>query len=253
MIQEPPSKAWIPITAAIITGCCVVMAAIVAWGTPFAERMADNYFQDTPAPNVVVVTATHNISIEDEQLSTQSDPTFPPTNSPTATETVLAPSSTQASLSLGENLLRNGDFESSVQNSWETSATISTETGHNGTQAICSTQNNANNGLLWVGIGQNVSVKSGQTYLIEEWLKLENPANVTIQIWWYDSSNTKIDEDMPVGPLNNDSNWTEKSEEVIAPQGATSARITILHGVSGSTKIAGSTVCVDDIVFAPIY
>jgi hypothetical protein len=52
MIQEPPSKTWIPVTAAIITGACAVIAAIVTLGAPFAERMADRYYPPfTPTPN----------------------------------------------------------------------------------------------------------------------------------------------------------------------------------------------------------
>lgn len=41
MIQEPPSKTWIPITVAIIGGFCTIIAAIVSG---FAGRIADRLF-----------------------------------------------------------------------------------------------------------------------------------------------------------------------------------------------------------------
>jgi len=64
MIQEAPSKAWIPITAAIITGACAVIAAIVTLGAPFAERIADRYyppFTPTPSPAETETLIPHNI------------------------------------------------------------------------------------------------------------------------------------------------------------------------------------------------
>jgi len=72
MIQESPSKVWIPVTAAIITGACAVIAAIVTLGTPFAERMADRYYPPfTPTPNLIPpADAINSASVSENPTST---------------------------------------------------------------------------------------------------------------------------------------------------------------------------------------
>lgn len=91
MIQEPPSKAWILITVAIITGACTVIAAIVTLGTPFAERMAESYFPNTPVPNVIIVTPANSYSPSTpvpNVIITQPTNVIAPTNPPIATEVI---------------------------------------------------------------------------------------------------------------------------------------------------------------------
>jgi hypothetical protein len=54
MIPEPPSRAWIPITAAIIGGFCVVVAAIIALGEPFVEHIAEQYYPSHTQTPVII-------------------------------------------------------------------------------------------------------------------------------------------------------------------------------------------------------
>jgi hypothetical protein len=80
MIQESPSKTWIPLTVAIIGGTCAIIAAIVSG---FAEKIADRML---PPLTPVVSVATplpespqqQNDSESDVVINTSQPPTLPP-------------------------------------------------------------------------------------------------------------------------------------------------------------------------------
>jgi len=257
MTQEPHKSNTVLIIIAIIG---ILGTVITVIGNYSIEKVR----QETELTKIALISiATQG---KETQMVLQSTvdapvPTNPVINTPNLITPVIPESATPpptitTTKILGENLLKNSSFESPFYESgWIWGGQITTENNsYNGTQAVCSTQNNVDDGFLWIGIAQDVPVVAGQAYSYKAWLKWDNAAQVNMQIWWNDIQGKKISEVFPACCFDGSSGgWLEKGSEVVAPPAATSARLVIFHGVvNNSTKVDGSKICIDDVNFAEI-
>lgn len=212
--------------------------------------------QATIAPTNTAVPQATNTSVPTQpiptntSMPTQSIPTATPVPLPTADTSIVEPSQSQPFT----NLVRNSGFEEPIQGNWVSGGQIGIETSHNGSNALCSAQSDTNDGFLWVGIEQTLTVNSGQSYNYAAWLKWENAAQVHLQVQWRGNSGVGLGESFSAGPFDGNSNgWIEKGGIIQAPQNATTALIRVWHGVvNNSSKVPGSKICIDDVVFSPL-
>jgi len=211
-----------------------------------------------PQVEPAATTAPQSVATNTSVAAVVDTPAPLPTYTPLPTFTPVPPepaAPVESQNQSATNLVRNGGFDEQLQGSgWESGGQISIENGYNNTNAICSIQNDANDGFLWIGIAQELSVISGQGYNYSAWLKWENAAQVHLQIWWFDASGQKLSESFPAGPYDGNSNgWVQKGGNIVAPTNSVRARIMVWHGVlNNSNKVPGSKMCVDDVVFSPL-
>lgn len=260
-MNQEPHKSNVALIVIAIIGVIgtIAGAAITVFGNYNVEKLR----QETELTRIALVSiATQGGATQMVLQSTVDAPTptffeaYTPVPIPSIT--VIPESVTTlptATKTLGDNLVKNSGFENPFYESgWMWGGLITMESSYNGTQAACSTQNNVDDGLLWIGIAQDVPVTAGQAYRYTAWLKWDSAAQVNMQIWWNDSQGKKISEVFPACCYDGSSGgWLEKGGEVVAPPEATSARLVIFHGViNNSTKVDGSKVCIDDVNFAEI-
>ena len=54
MVQKPQSKTWIVVIIAIISTAGIICVALIVFGTPFANKLADRYFTPDETPGLVL-------------------------------------------------------------------------------------------------------------------------------------------------------------------------------------------------------
>ncbi len=154
----------------------------------------------------------------------------------------------------GTGIICNGDFEHGTD-SWTVGPSESLASpGHTSSYALKSVQTSpAGSSASWKGIRQTVLATPGQLYEFGFSVKGENTAGTHGKIEWYNNNNQKIITDYPLhGPERGSFDWMGLSTYVTAPPGAATALVVIWHGVDGQGNVPGSTLWIDDVIFAPV-
>ncbi len=201
---------------------------------------------------VVVITTTPDSVIQDGVTLVVPSSTLPQTSTPVAVPTT--PSVASRSNVIGNNFIKNGDFESALDGSgWEWGGPIELVTGYQGNFAASSVKP-ADDDFGWVGLAQEIPVVAGRGYSYTAWLNWQNAAQVHLKIIWLDSSRSELSSSFVMPGIDGTSSgWVNRGGIATAPAGAVIARLFIWHGiVNGTTEVPGSTVWVDEVVFAEV-
>ena len=152
------------------------------------------------------------------------------------------------------NLVRNDSFESDFSEGWnrEGNQTFSFSLGHIGGRALCSTQVGRDPNL-WAIVSQPIQpIELGATYMFTAWLNTQNAAQFHLRFDWFDDKLGAMPTEQADTAFDGDSKgWIRVGGSRVAPPNARSVTIKILHGLlANGTAVTGSTVCIDDVVFA---
>jgi len=188
------------------------------------------------------------LDCDNNQITTKSTPLPAATPPVVATPTQEVPGTT-----FGPNLVSNSGFESALDGSgWEWSDQIALVEGYAGNFAVSSTKTQ-NGGFEWVGITQIIPVTAGKKYTYSAMLNWQNATQVHMKINWYNDALDQISSTQVMPGTDGTSNgWTKRGGTAVAPTGATSARIYVLHGVANETSVPGGVVWVDEVIFAEV-
>ena len=128
---------------------------------------------------------------------------------------------------MNKNLLKNPSFETGNTSGWKGKATISSNNARSGDKALSL----KGNPLILSNIRQTISVKPGQKYRLNAWLKVTgiNRGNYGFQVSWYNASKKEITTARQIfGETKKKTSYINHTRNLIAPPKASTMSLLLI-------------------------
>lgn len=153
------------------------------------------------------------------------------------------------------NIVTNGDFEDSIENSvweWRENTQVSWAAGFRG-RALCFVQiAEEEQPSQWAFVYQSMSLIPGEKYNFSYRIKYDDVRKVHAKLDWYKEDGSFIDWHLlSAWEDGTSSGWVLREGQFIVPLTASKASFVTLYGVDVEKNIPGGSVCIDDVVIKP--